>query len=70
MGKPSFAKWTRIWCVRPVLMVTSSSVQPVHARTTCTSEIERLSSERDQEVIRGSTYEGMIDLVDKFPHII
>jgi DNA helicase HerA-like ATPase len=27
----------------------------------------RLSSERDQEVIRGSTYEGMIDLVDFLP---
>ncbi|HEX4178294.1 MAG TPA: DUF87 domain-containing protein [Rhizomicrobium sp.] len=27
----------------------------------------RLSSERDQEVIRGSTYEGMVDLVDFLP---
>jgi DNA helicase HerA-like ATPase len=27
----------------------------------------RLSSERDQEVIRGSTYEGMLDLVDFLP---
>ena len=27
----------------------------------------RLSSERDQDVIRGSTYEGMIDLVDFLP---
>ena len=26
IGWPSCARWTRIWCVRPVLMVTSSSV--------------------------------------------
>ncbi len=32
-----------------------------------TAVVLRLSSERDQEVIRGSTYEGMIDLVDFLP---
>jgi hypothetical protein len=32
-----------------------------------TAIVLRLSSERDQEVIRGSTYEGMIDLVDFLP---
>jgi DNA helicase HerA-like ATPase len=32
-----------------------------------TAVVLRLSSERDQEVIKGSTYEGMIDLVDFLP---
>jgi len=32
-----------------------------------TAVVLRLSSERDQDVIRGSTYEGMIDLVDFLP---
>ena len=32
-----------------------------------TAIVLRLSSERDQEVIRGSTYEGMVDLVDFLP---
>ena len=32
-----------------------------------TAIVLRLSSEKDQEVIRGSTYEGMIDLVDFLP---
>ncbi len=32
-----------------------------------TAIVLRLSSERDQDVIRGSTYEGMIDLVDFLP---
>jgi hypothetical protein len=32
-----------------------------------TAIVMRLSSERDQEVIRGSTYEGMVDLVDFLP---
>jgi DNA helicase HerA-like ATPase len=32
-----------------------------------TAIVLRLSSERDQEVIKGSTYEGMIDLVDFLP---
>lgn len=32
-----------------------------------TAVVLRLSSERDQDVIRGSTYEGMVDLVDFLP---
>jgi DNA helicase HerA-like ATPase len=32
-----------------------------------TAIVLRLSSEKDQDVIRGSTYEGMIDLVDFLP---
>ncbi|HEY0265676.1 MAG TPA: DUF87 domain-containing protein [Rhizomicrobium sp.] len=32
-----------------------------------TAIVLRLSSERDQDVIKGSTYEGMIDLVDFLP---
>jgi DNA helicase HerA-like ATPase len=32
-----------------------------------TAVVLRLASERDQEVIRGSTYEGMVDLVDFLP---
>jgi DNA helicase HerA-like ATPase len=32
-----------------------------------TAIVLRLSSERDQDVIRGSTYEGMLDLVDFLP---
>jgi DNA helicase HerA-like ATPase len=32
-----------------------------------TAIILRLSSERDQEVIRGSTYEGMADLIEFLP---
>jgi DNA helicase HerA-like ATPase len=32
-----------------------------------TAVVLRLSSERDQEAIRGSTYEGMVDLVDFLP---
>ena len=44
IGWPSCARCTRIWCVRPVLMVTSSSVKPAKRCATLTSVIERLAS--------------------------
>src|SRR5574337_1245729 len=37
IGCPACARWTRIWWVRPVLIVTSSSVNPANACATLTS---------------------------------
>ncbi|HEY4076109.1 MAG TPA: DUF87 domain-containing protein [Rhizomicrobium sp.] len=44
-----------------------SELDPTILSQCGTAVVLRLSSERDQEVIRGSTYEGMVDLVDFLP---
>ena len=49
---PAPARWTRIWCVRPVFSVTSSRLKPGSRRATRTSVIERRPSAWSASTVR------------------
>ena len=49
---PASARWTRIWCVRPVLIVTSSRLKPAKRRATRTRLIERRPRSSSASTVR------------------